>query len=104
MSSPLGRLVVLDGASQHTTLVTDLIGTDTDDTSVDSARDAVLLLDVQARKDVGLDSGHLLKITSGRSVNNSADDELTDGLGGRRRRKVVKMEKTGKKTVKEDML
>ena len=73
--------MVLDGAGEHTALVADLVGAHAHDTRMNGAGHAVLLLDVQAREDVGVDGGHLLEIARGGRVHDRADNELADSLG-----------------------
>ena len=62
------------------TLAAQFSGSHTDDTGVDGAGHAVLLLDVQTRQLVSVDGALFLQITSGRGVDDGADDELADGL------------------------
>ena len=53
---------------------------DTNDTLVNGSLNAVVLLDVQPRQDVGFDTGGFLQIPGGGGVHDGADHEFTDGL------------------------
>lgn len=73
-------VLVVANTGRGQTVATTLTRTDTDNVSVDGARDTVDHLDVELGQGVLLVDGGLAQVTDGSSLNNVAHSESLDGL------------------------